>query len=493
MLVSRVPWCSLCRGALRRATGAGSGPAVSGRRWFSQDVIKELEAIFGPKNVSTTEAIKEQHSRDEGPHSPSPPDVVVFAQDTSQVSRTAKLCYQKGIPMMPFGSGSGLEGGVNAVKGGVCIDVSQMDKMVELNASDFDVVVEPGLTWRNLNQQIRDTGLWFPVDPGADASLGGMCATSASGTNAVRYGTMRENVLNLEVVLPDGTVVNTAGKGRRTRKTSAGYNLTNLFVGSEGTLGIITQATLRLHSAPQVIVAAVCPFPTTTAAVEAVVQTLQCNVPVARIEFLDENTITACNKYSKTNYKVTPTLFLEFHGSSDQAVREQVDIVTEIAHSNGASELQWAREPEERSKLWKARHAIFYATCALRPNTRCYVTDVCVPISRLPALVAVAKEDIEQHGILATVVGHVGDGNFHTMMLFDPQDPKDTANIFDVAHKLASRALDLNGTSTGEHGIGIGKRGLLVRELGESGIQLMRTLKNAVDPKGIMNPGKLFL
>ncbi|XP_049268695.1 probable D-lactate dehydrogenase, mitochondrial isoform X2 [Rhipicephalus sanguineus] len=440
MLVSRVPWCSLCRGALRRATGAGSGPAVSGRRWFSQDVIKELEAIFGPKNVSTTEAIKEQHSRDEGPHSPSPPDVVVFAQDTSQVSRTAKLCYQKGIPMMPFGSGSGLEGGVNAVKGGVCIDVSQMDKMVELNASDFDVVVEPGLTWRNLNQQIRDTGLWFPVDPGADASLGGMCATSASGTNAVRYGTMRENVLNLEV-----------------------------------------------------IVAAVCPFPTTTAAVEAVVQTLQCNVPVARIEFLDENTITACNKYSKTNYKVTPTLFLEFHGSSDQAVREQVDIVTEIAHSNGASELQWAREPEERSKLWKARHAIFYATCALRPNTRCYVTDVCVPISRLPALVAVAKEDIEQHGILATVVGHVGDGNFHTMMLFDPQDPKDTANIFDVAHKLASRALDLNGTSTGEHGIGIGKRGLLVRELGESGIQLMRTLKNAVDPKGIMNPGKLFL
>ncbi|KAL3171811.1 hypothetical protein MRX96_001452 [Rhipicephalus microplus] len=433
MLVSRVPWCSLCRGALRRATGTSPGPAVSGRRWLSQDVIKEFETIFGPKNVSTTEAIKEQHSRDEGPHTPAPPDVVVFAKDTSQVSQTAKLCYKKGIPLTAFGSGSGLEGGVNAAKGGVCIDVSQMDKMVELNASDFDVVVEPGLTWRNLNQQIRDTGLWFPVDPGADASLGGMCSTSASGTNAVRYGTMRENVLNLEVVLPDGTVIYTAGKGRRTRKTSAGYNLTNLFVGSEGTLGIITQATLRLHSAPQVVVAAVVPFPTTTAAVEAVVQTLQCNVPVARIEFLDEHTITACNKYSKTDYKVTPTLFLEFHGSSDEAVREQVDIV------------------------------------------------------------AAAKEDIDQHGIVATVVGHVGDGNFHTMMLFDPQDPKDTANIFDVAHKLASRALDLNGTCTGEHGIGIGKRGLLVREVGESGVQLMRTLKNAVDPKGIMNPGKLFL
>ncbi|KAH6935636.1 hypothetical protein HPB50_007209 [Hyalomma asiaticum] len=495
MLVSRVPWCSLCRGAMQRAAkdAGGSGPAVISRRWLSQDVVKELEAIFGPKNVSTTEAIREQHSRDEGPHPPSPPDVVVFAQDTSQVSRAAQLCYQKGIPMMPFGSGSGLEGGVNAVKGGVCIDVSQMDKMVELNASDFDVVVEPGLTWRNLNQQIRDTGLWFPVDPGADASLGGMCSTSASGTNAVRYGTMRENVLNLEVVLPDGTVVHTAGKGRRTRKTSAGYNMTNLFVGSEGTLGIITQATLRLHSAPQVIVAAAVPFATTTAAVEAVVQTLQCNVPVARIEFLDENTMVACNKYNKTDYKVAPTLFLEFHGSSDQAVREQVDMVTDIAQSNGATEMEWAREPEERSKLWKARHAIFYATCAMRPNTRCYVTDVCVPISRLPALVAAAKEDIAQHGIQATVVGHVGDGNFHTMMLFDPQDSKETADIFDVAHKLANRALDLNGTSTGEHGIGIGKRSLLVRELGESGIQLMRTLKNAVDPKGIMNPGKLFL
>ncbi|KAL1416960.1 hypothetical protein MTO96_027352 [Rhipicephalus appendiculatus] len=269
MLVSRVPWCSLCRGG----TSAG------------------YRGILRPGgNVSTTDAIKEQHSRDEGPHAPAPPDAVVFAQDTSQVSRAAKLCYKKGIPMMAFGSGSGLEGGVNAEKGGLCIDVSQMDKMVELNASDFDVVVEPGLTWRNLNQQIRDTGLWFPVDPGADASLGGMCSTSASGTNAVRYGTMRENVLNLEVVLPDGTVVYTAGKGRRTRKTSAGYNMTNLFVGSEGTLGIITQATLRLHSAPQVVVAAVVPFPTTTAAVEAVVQTLQCNVPVARIEFLDEHT-----------------------------------------------------------------------------------------------------------------------------------------------------------------------------------------------------------
>ncbi|XP_077516883.1 putative D-lactate dehydrogenase, mitochondrial [Amblyomma americanum] len=479
MLVSRVPWRSLC--------GQGS------RRWLSQDVMRELESIFGPKGVSTTDAIREQHSRDEGPHPPAAPDVVVFAQDTGQVSRTAKLCYQKGIPMMAFGSGSGLEGGVQAMQGGVCIDVSQMDKLVALNATDFDAVVEPGLTWRNLNQQIRDTGLWFPVDPGADASLGGMCSTSASGTNAVRYGTMRENVLNLEVVLPDGTVVNTAGKGRRTRKTSAGYNMTNLFVGSEGTLGIITQATLRLSTAPQVVVAAVCPFPTVTAAIEAVVQTLQCSVPVARIEFLDDATIKACNSYNKTDFKETPTLFLEFHGSSEQAVREQVDTVTELAQANGATELQWAREPEERNRLWKARHAIFYATCALRPNTRCYVTDVCVPISRLPALVAAAKEDIARHGILGTVVGHVGDGNFHTMMLFDPGDPKEYATIKEVADKLATRALDLDGTSTGEHGIGLGKRSLLVRELGETGISLMRTLKSALDPKGLMNPGKLFV
>lgn len=486
MLVSRVPWGALCRGASGR-------PAASGRRWLSQDVITELENIFGPKGVSTTDAIREQHSRDEGPHAPASPEVVVFAQDTSQVSRAAKLCYQKGIPMMPFGSGSGLEGGVQAEQGGVCIDVSQMDKMVELHTSDFDVVVEPGLTWRNLNSQIRDTGLWFPVDPGADASLGGMCATSASGTNAVRYGTMRENVLNLEVVLPDGTVINTAGKGRRTRKTSAGYNMTNLFVGSEGTLGIFTQATLKLHSLPQVVVAAVCPFPTVAAACEAVVQTLQCSVPVARIEFLDDETIKACNAYNKTSYKETPTLFMEFHGPSEPAVREQVDIFTELAEGNGASGIQWAREPEERSRLWKARHAIFYATCALRPNTRCYVTDVCVPISRLPALVAAAKEDITSHNIVATVVGHVGDGNFHTMMLFDPANEQEWKTIKEVANKLANRALDLDGTSTGEHGIGIGKRNLLVRELGEAGVNLMRSLKTAVDPKGIMNPGKVFL
>lgn len=394
--------------------------------------------------------------------------------------------------MIPFGSGSGLEGGVQATQGGVCVDMSQMDNMVNLHASDFDVVVEPGLTWRNLNAQIRDTGLWFPVDPGADASLGGMCSTSASGTNAVRYGTMRENVLNLEVVLPDGTIINTSGKGRRPRKTSAGYNMTNLFVGSEGTLGIITQATLRLHSAPQVVVAATCAFPTVKSAIDATVQVLQCSVPVARIEFLDEVTLQACNKYSKTDFKETPTLFLEFHGSSEASVREQVDTVMEVAESNGGSDFQWAREPEERSRLWKARHAVFYATCALRANTRCYVTDVCVPISGLPDLVASAKEDLAANNILGTVVGHVGDGNFHTMMLFDPSNATEVEKVRQVAHQLASRALELGGTSTGEHGIGIGKQDLLLREMGNNGVKLMKSIKNAIDPKGLMNPGKVF-
>ncbi|CAN7999007.1 unnamed protein product [Ixodes hexagonus] len=466
---------------------------VRSHRGVCDVLVKELEGILGGKNVSSTEAIREQHSRDEGPHTAAAPDVVVFPKNVEQVSKVARLCYQKDTPMIPFGSGSGLEGGVQASKGGVCIDLSQMDQLVELHANDFDVVVEPGLTWRNLNGQIRDTGLWFPVDPGADASLGGMCATSASGTNAVRYGTMRENVLNLEVVLPDGTIIYTAGKGRRSRKTSAGYNTTNLFVGSEGTLGIITQATLKLHSAPQVTVAAVCPFPTVSAAIEAVVQVLQCSVPMARIEFLDEMTIRACNHYSKTDFTESPTLFLEFHGSSEEAVQEQVDTVIELAEGNGGTNFQWAKEPEERSRLWKARHAIFYATCAMRPNTRCYVTDVCVPISKLPELVALAKEDIAKNNILATVVGHVGDGNFHTMMLFDPKDPGELKKIKDVAQQLGSRSLQLGGTSTGEHGIGVGKQKLLVEEIGEDGVALLKRLKNAVDPKNLMNPGKLFV
>lgn len=483
MLLSRV----LCR-RLRRV------PVVTENyRGVCDVLVKELEGILGSKNVSSTDAIREQHSRDEGPHPSAVPDVVVFPKNVEQVSKVARLCYQKDTPMVAFGSGSGLEGGVQASKGGVCIDMTQMDQLVELHASDFDVVVEPGLTWRNLNSQIRDTGLWFPVDPGADASLGGMCATSASGTNAVRYGTMRENVLNLEVVLPDGTIIYTAGKGRRSRKTSAGYNTTNFFVGSEGTLGIITQATLRLHSAPQVTVAAVCPFPTAESAIEAVVQVLQCSVPVARIEFLDEMTIKACNRYSKTDFVESPTLFLEFHGSSEGAVREQVDTVIELAEANGGKNFQWAKEPEERSRLWKARHAIFYATCAMRPNTRCYVTDVCVPISRLPELVALAKRDIEQNGILATVVGHVGDGNFHTMMLFDPKDAADVKKVTDVAHQLAVQSLQLGGTSTGEHGIGVGKRKLLTEELGTDGVAFLRKLKSAVDPKNLMNPGKMFV
>ncbi|XP_064480932.1 probable D-lactate dehydrogenase, mitochondrial isoform X2 [Ornithodoros turicata] len=485
----------LVRGAagrcLRPAWRHHTSPAVA-RRLISQDVMKQLEAIVGAKNISAAGAVREQHARDESAHPLARPDVVVFPESTEQVSNICKTCYSNDIPMVAFGAGSGLEGGVQALKGGVCIDVTHMDKVLEVHNNDFDVVVQPGVTWRNLNMHIRDTGLWFPIDPGADASLGGMCATSASGTNAVRYGTMRENVTNLEVVLPNGTVIYTAGKGRRTKKTSAGYNLTNLFVGSEGTLGIITQATLRLHSTPDVVMAATCSFPTVMAAIDTTVQILQSNIPMARIEFLDDVAVKACNTYSKTSFAELSTLFLEFNGT-DAAVKEQVELAMEIAQGNGSSNFQWAKEIEDRNKLWKARHAIFYATCALKPNTRCYVTDVCVPISNLSDLVASAKEDIISSKVIGTVLGHVGDGNFHSMMLFDPNKPEERENVYAVATRMALRALELGGSCTGEHGIGIGKQKLLVEEIGAEGVEIMKTLKKTLDPKNLMNPGKVFM
>lgn len=486
-----MPLLGLVRGPSWRCLQAACRCPAASRRLFSQEVAKQLEEIVGTKNMGATEAVREQHARDESAHPLARPDLVVFPETTDQVSRIASVCYSNDVPMVPFGSGSGLEGGVQALKGGVCIDVTRMDKILDVHNNDFDVTVEPGVTWRNLNSYIRDTGLWFPVDPGADASLGGMCATSASGTNAVRYGTMRENVLNLEVVLPNGTVIYTAGKNRRPRKTSAGYNLTNLFVGSEGTLGIITKATLRLHSSPEVIMAAICSFPTVVAAIDTTVQVLQSNIPIARIEFLDDVTIKACNQYSKTSFAEASTLFLEFHGS-EASIKEQVDVTMEIAQSNGGSNFEWAKETEERNRLWKARHAVFYATCALKPNTRCYVTDVCVPISRLPDLVASTKEDIANNDVLGTVVGHVGDGNFHSMLLFDPNDPAEWEKIKKISVRLAMQALDMGGTCTGEHGIGLGKQELLVHEIGQEGVDVMRSLKTAIDPKNLMNPGKIF-
>ncbi|KAK3608029.1 hypothetical protein CHS0354_031015 [Potamilus streckersoni] len=451
----------------------------------------DLAQIVGKHNVSTANAVREQHGHDESYHSIELPDMVAFAECTEQVSEVARLCNHHGIPLIPFGSGTGLEGGVNAVKGGVCLDLSKMTKIVSVNAGDFDCTVEAGVTRKTLNSYLRDTGLWFPIDPGADASLCGMCATSASGTNAVRYGTMRENTMNLEVVLADGTVFDTAGKGKRTKKTSAGYNLTNLFVGSEGTLGIITKATIRLYPQPEATISATCHFETVQAAVDSTVQVLQCGIPIARIEFLDEVSVDACNKFSKLNMKVAPSLFLEFHGNAS-GLEDQTKLVAEIVQANGGSNFVWAKDPEVRNHLWKARHEILYACMALKPGTKPYSTDVCVPISNLPKVITRTKEMIQEAGIIGPIVGHVGDGNFHVFYPVHPDDQETLAKVKDVSHKMALLALELDGTCTGEHGIGQGKRELLEREIGESGIKVMRHLKMALDPRGIMNPGKVF-
>ncbi|XP_012585890.1 PREDICTED: probable D-lactate dehydrogenase, mitochondrial isoform X1 [Condylura cristata] len=476
-----VPWRSYCSKGVQRE--------------LSKGFVEALREIVGSPHVSTAVAVREQHGHDESMHRSGsrcqPPDAVVWPQNSEQVSRLAALCYDQGVPIIPFGTGTGLEGGVCAVQGGVCINLTRMGRILELNPEDFSVVVEPGVTRKALNSHLRDSGLWFPVDPGADASLCGMAATSASGTNAVRYGTMRDNVLNLEVVLPDGRLLHTAGLGRHFRKSAAGYNLTGLFVGSEGTLGLITAATLRLHPAPEATVVATCTFPTVQAAVDSTVHILQAAVPVARIEFLDDVMMDACNKYSKLNCSVAPTLFLEFHGS-EQALKEQLKRTEEITQHNGAFHFSWAKEAEERSRLWTARHNAWYSTLALRPGSKGYSTDVCVPISRLPEILVQAKEDLKASGITGTIVGHVGDGNFHCILLVDPEDVEELHRVEAFAKQLGRRALALHGTCTGEHGIGLGKRQLLQEEVGAVGVETMQQLKAMLDPRGLMNPGKVL-
>lgn len=455
------------------------------------NILEDLKCILDEKQISVSEAVREQHGQDEGPFPGSTPDVVVFPNNTEEVSKILKTCYENNTIIIPFGTGTGLEGGVGAIKGGVCIDLKQMDEIIEVNTEDFDATVQPGVTHRSLNSYLRDTGLWFPVDPGADCSLCGMAATSASGTNAVRYGTMRENVLNLEVVLADGTVIHTAGKGRRSRKSSAGYNLTNLFVGSEGTLGIITSTTLRLYAIPETMVSAVCSFPNVKAAVDTTIQTLQSSIPIARIELLDEVSIRACNLYSKINLKEAPHLFLEFHGSASE-VQSQAKAVGEIATENGGSDFKWAENSDERAKLWKARHDLFYATLGLKPHSKAVVTDVCVPISKLPELIVAAKENIQSTGMTGPVLGHVGDGNFHAFLVFESDNPSSYEKTKTISRKLAEHALALGGTCTGEHGIGQGKMEYLEKEMGFNTISLMKTLKTALDPKGLLNPGKVI-
>ncbi|MEQ8318947.1 MAG: FAD-linked oxidase C-terminal domain-containing protein [Rhodospirillales bacterium] len=453
---------------------------------FDDALLGVLRQIVGER-VTTADAIREQHGRDESFHPCMPPDAVVFAHSTDEVSRVVSACAERGVPIIPFGTGTSLEGHVAALEGGVSIDVSQMNEVLCVNAEDLDCRVQPGVTRKQLNEYLRDTGLFFPIDPGADASLGGMTATRASGTNAVRYGTMRENVLSLEVVMADGRIIRTA---RRSKKTSAGYDLTRLFVGSEGTLGIITEVTLRLYGIPEAISAAVCSFPDMESAVNTVILTIQSGIPVARIELLDDVQMDACNRYSDLDYPVQPTLFFEFHGS-EQSVVEQVEQVQAIAGDFGAAEFRWASKAEERSKLWQARHDAYYAGIALKPGAKGIATDVCVPISRLAECILETQKDIAESGLTAPIVGHVGDGNFHLVIVVNPDDTEEMARAEALNERMVMRALSMDGTCTGEHGVGYGKIGFLEAEHGEA-LSVMRDIKRALDPGNIMNPGKII-
>jgi D-lactate dehydrogenase (cytochrome) len=461
-----------------------TAPALR-RNHPNQAVIDRLRELFGER-LSTSAAVRGQHGKDESYHAPAPPDAVVFAHSTPEVAEIVALCAAHNVPVIPFGTGTSLEGHVAALEGGVCIDLSQMNRVVRVSAEDLDCTVEAGVTRKQLNEHLRDTGLFFPIDPGADASLGGMTATRASGTNAVRYGTMRENVLALTVVLADGRVIRTA---RRARKSAAGYDLTRLFVGSEGTLGVITEVTLRLYGIPEAIMSAVCPFPSVEAAVDAVVATIQAGVPIARIELLDAMSMDAVNKYAKLDYAVAPTLFFEFHGTA-RGVEEQVAQVKEFAGEQGGTEFRWASLAEDRSKLWQARHDAYYAALALRPGSKGWATDVCVPISRLAQCIAETRRDLDRSTVIAAMVGHVGDGNFHLAFILDPDKPEEQAEASAINDRMVQRAIAMDGTCTGEHGVGYGKMDFLIAEHGDA-VAVMRTLKKALDPDNIMNPGKI--
>ncbi len=449
-------------------------------------LIDELKSLLGER-LSTSMAVREQHGKDESYHAPRAPDAVAFARSTEEVAGIVRLCARHGSPVIPFGTGTSLEGHVVALHGGVCIDLSQMDQVIEVNAEDLDCRVQAGVTRKQLSTYLRDTGLFFPIDPGADASLGGMTATRASGTNAVRYGTMRENVLGLTVVLSDGRIVRTGG---RARKSAAGYDLTRLFVGSEGTLGVITEIQLRLYGIPAAISAAVCPFESLQGAVDSVIMTIQSGVPVARIELLDEVMMDAVNRYSNLDYAVKPTLFFEFHGT-DASVREQAEMVGEIASDCGGGGFQWTAAQEERTALWQARHDAYYAALALRPGTKGWATDVCVPISRLTECILETKQDLDSTGLLAPIVGHVGDGNFHLSYILDPENSEEMARAEAHNERMIMRALAMGGTCTGEHGVGYGKIEFLKAEHGEA-VSVMRQVKLALDPHNLMNPGKIL-
>jgi D-lactate dehydrogenase (cytochrome) len=451
-------------------------------------LVRDLAGILGDR-CSTNPTQLEHHGHGESWHLPGEPDAVVFPLSTDEVRAVVQTAARHGAPMVPFGVGSSLEGHVNPIHGGVSIDLSRMNRVLRVSAEDLDATVEAGVTHRQLNKALANTGAAFWVDPGADATLGGMAATRASGTTAVRYGTMREVVLGLTVVVPDGRVIRTGG---RARKSSAGYDLTRLFVGSEGTLGVITEVTVRLFGQPEAVSAAVCAFDSIEAAVRAVIQTIQFGIPVARIELMDEVQIDAVNRYSKMTMAARPTLLFEFHATSAAGAAEHAAAVQEIATEHGGTEFRWATTTEDRAALWAARHNTYYAALAMRPGSKSWVTDVCVPISALAECIMETKRDLAGSRAYAPLVGHVGDGNFHLNFMLDPNDAQEVAEVKALNARLVERALRLGGTCTGEHGIGLGKQQYLLDEHGADAIDVMRALKQALDPANLMNPGKIF-
>ncbi len=450
-------------------------------------MLEALKARFGER-CSTALAVRQQHGRDESPLDAPPPEAVVFAQSNEDVAFVVSLAHTHAVPVIPFGVGSSLEGHLLAVQGGVSLDLSNMNRILRINAEDLTVTVQAGVTRNQLNDEIRHSGLFFPIDPGADASLGGMAATRASGTNAVRYGTMRENVLGLTVVTAAGELIHT---GTRARKSSAGYDLTRLFVGSEGTLGVMTEVTLRLYPLPEAISAAVCFFPSIAAAVQTTIQLIQMGVPIARCELLDPHAVRAVNKKDKLGMREAPMLLMEFHGSQ-ASVAEQAQTVQEIAREFGGEDFEWATTPEARTKLWTARHQAYFAALQTKPGCRCLTTDTCVPISCLAESINASIREADAAGLPYFIVGHVGDGNFHLGYLVDPALPQELATAERLSRQMVQRALRLEGTCTGEHGIGLHKMGFLVEEAGAGGVALMRQIKTALDPRNIMNPGKIF-
>ncbi len=451
-----------------------------------QSAIDALKPLLGDR-LSCSKSDLDAHGGSETHFAPAPPDAVAFPKNTAEVAALVKICAAHECPVIPFGTGTALEGHTLALRGGVTVDMRHMNKVLSVHPEDMDVVIQPGLTREELNTELRATGLFFPVDPGANASLGGMASTRASGTTAVRYGTMRDNVMGLEVVLADGRIIRT---GSRARKSSAGYDLTALFVGAEGTLGLITELTLKLHGQPEAISAAVCAFESIDAAVQTVIATIQMGIPMARIEFIDTDTTRACNAYSNATMPEMPHLMVEFHGS-DAGVTEQAERFGEIVNDMGGTGFQWATKTEDRNALWDMRHKAYYACLALRKGATAVVTDVCVPISRLAQAVEETRADIAASGMDGPILGHVGDGNFHAILLVDPNSPSDLKTAKDLSHRMVKRALDMGGTMTGEHGVGVGKTEYMAEEHGDAWA-VMGVIKHSLDPKNLMNPAKML-